>query len=53
MNLNPRFMDDADSDMSEDDLKTYKEMMKRDRRRWTLADRDDDNSLSKGLFNGS
>ncbi|XP_054153759.1 calumenin-like [Oppia nitens] len=32
------------------DVNTYKEMLKRDERRWKLADRNQDNSLSKSEF---
>lgn len=45
------FMEELDNDNSVDeDSKTYKEMMRRDRRRWDAADRDRDDSLSKQEF---
>lgn len=43
------FIDEL-TDANDDDSKTYKEMMRRDKRRWTLADRNGDNSLSKEEF---
>ena len=43
--------DDADSSSNRDeDDKTYREMMRRDRRRWLLADRDHDTNLNRGEF---
>lgn len=46
------FMEELDdlNNAVDDDTKTYKEMMRRDRRRWELADRDHDNHLSKQEF---
>ncbi|RWS07593.1 calumenin-like protein [Dinothrombium tinctorium] len=44
------FMDDIDNAVQEEDATTYKEMMRRDKRRWQLADVDKDNSLNKDEF---
>ncbi|RWS30199.1 calumenin-like protein [Leptotrombidium deliense] len=44
------FMDDIDNAVSEEDSATYKEMMKRDKRRWELADTNKDGSLTKEEF---
>ena len=47
------FMDDLDSpenQLQDEDTKTYKDMMRRDKRRWQRADQDHDGSLSKEEF---
>ena len=43
------FMDEF-KDANDEDSNTYKEMMRRDKRRWTLADKNNDGSLSKEEF---
>lgn len=47
------FMDDLDTPankLPDDDTKTYKDMMRRDKRRWQRADQNHDGSLSKEEF---
>ncbi|CAB3378739.1 Hypothetical predicted protein [Cloeon dipterum] len=53
------FMDDSDpsvekqAEMEQDDSGfSYKEMLKRDRRRWSVADQDQDEALTKDEFTG-
>lgn len=49
------FMDEADEDQpekSEDDNFSYAAMLKRDRRRWSVADKDGDDALTKEEFTG-
>ncbi|KFM77593.1 Calumenin-A, partial [Stegodyphus mimosarum] len=44
------FIDEEHNEDDENDIKTYKEMMKRDKRRWAAADKNSDNQLSKEEF---
>lgn len=44
------FMDEENYDDDENDIKTYKTMMQRDKRRWEMADKNKDNKLSKDEF---
>ncbi|XP_046748603.1 calumenin [Diprion similis] len=49
------FMDDAGDDLpekTEDDNFSYAAMLKRDRRRWSVADKDGDDALTKEEFAG-
>ncbi|XP_046431663.1 calumenin [Neodiprion fabricii] len=49
------FMDDAGDDLpekTEDDNFSYAAMLKRDRRRWSVADKDGDDALTKEEFTG-
>lgn len=44
------FVEESGSDDDDSDIKTYREMMLRDKRRWQTADKNDDNQLSKEEF---
>lgn len=44
------FMDDTESNLSDQDAKTYKDMQRRDHRRWEGADADGDKHLAKEEF---
>lgn len=44
------FLDNAESGISDRDRVTYERMLRRDRRRWALADQDGDNLLTKEEF---
>ncbi|XP_015928979.1 calumenin-A [Parasteatoda tepidariorum] len=44
------FIDEDKDDGDDSDMKTYKEMMQRDKRRWETADKNKDNQLSKEEF---
>lgn len=44
------FMNDLEPGMSEEDTKTYKDMMRRDEKRWLAADRNGDKVLNKNEF---
>lgn len=46
------FMDDESdgNDLKDEDHQTYKEMLRRDRRRWQAADRDHDTNLNRDEF---
>lgn len=43
-------MDQADLDATENESRSYKSMLSRDRRRWSVADRDGDDLLTKSEF---
>ncbi|KAG8182179.1 hypothetical protein JTE90_017130 [Oedothorax gibbosus] len=44
------FMEEMQYDNDDSDIKMYKEMMQRDKRRWSTADKNGDGSLSKEEF---
>lgn len=44
------FVEESGSDDDDSDIKTYREMMLRDKRRWQAADKNGDNELSKEEF---
>lgn len=44
------FMDEPDNEISEEDNQIYQNMIKRDKRRWELADKDKDEALTKSEF---